>query len=179
MSDNNDGLSSPHPNDAKVEEFADQDDDATLPRTGSPSPMPDDLNWTDAELRLTPYELFRKLRREVHWAEHEVGAQLKAESDRLEKKKMEEWQRKELAFVNWMEAELAMAMRMGEDPSVIEKLQLEFLPHPPLPIAGPTPWYREVVAADDGEQITNDEVGKWVEGVEDQGRGDQLQTAAS
>ncbi|KAL8722486.1 MAG: hypothetical protein Q9225_001050 [Loekoesia sp. 1 TL-2023] len=166
-SENNDALSSPHPNDARAEEFADQDDDATLPRTGSPSPMPDDLNWTDAELRLTPKELYRRLRREAHWAEHDVGAELKAECDRLEKKKVEEWQRKELAFVNWMEAELAVAFRNGEDSNEILKLQEEFLPHPPLPVTGPTPWYRKV-SPDDEEQITKEEVGILVEGAGDQ-----------
>lgn len=129
--------------------------------------MPDDLNWTDAELRLTPKELYRRLRREAHWAEHDVGEELKAKCDRLEKKKVEEWQRKELAFVNWMEAELAVAFRNGEDPNEILKLQEEFLPHPPLPITGPTPWYRKV-SPDDEEQITKEEVGILVEGVGDQ-----------
>ncbi|KAL9604518.1 MAG: hypothetical protein Q9219_000483 [cf. Caloplaca sp. 3 TL-2023] len=152
--ENHEPLSSPHPNDARLEEFPEHDDDATLPRTGSPSPMPDDLNWTDEELRLTPHELFRRLRREVHWAEHDVGADLKAECDRLEKQKAEEWQRKELVFANWMEAELATAMRNGQDPPTILKLQGEFLPHPPLPMRGQTPWFRKSIWDEDGKPGT-------------------------
>ncbi|KAL9029585.1 MAG: hypothetical protein Q9196_002194 [Gyalolechia fulgens] len=142
-SENTEPLSSPQPNDAKTDEFADQDDDATQPRTSSPSPMPDDLNWTEEELNMTAYELFRKLRREVYWAEHVVGAALQAENERLEEKKLDEWRRKELVFVNWVEAELAVALRNGEDPRVVRKLQEEFLPREPLPITGPTPWYRQ------------------------------------
>ncbi|KAI4170463.1 MAG: hypothetical protein LQ343_004966 [Gyalolechia ehrenbergii] len=165
-SETTEALSSPHQNDAKADEFADQDDDATQPRTGSPSPMPDDLNWTEEELSMTPYELFRKLRREVHWLEHDVRPALEAENERLEKKKLDEWRRKELAFVNWMEAELAVAFRNGENPTEVYNLQREFLPREPLPIAGPTPWYRKV--SPEGEGSTKAEVGKWVEGLEEQ-----------
>lgn len=169
-SENQETLSSPHPTNIKDEEAEgeEEDDDATLPRTGSPSPMPEDLDWTDAELKLTPYELFRKLRREVYWAEHDVAGELKAESERLEMKKVEEWQRKELVFYNWWEAELALAVRRGADLSVIEKIQ-EDLPHPMLPLTGPTPWYRHVFS-DEDQQTTKDEVGKWVEGVGDHGQ---------
>lgn len=129
--------------------------------------MPEDLDWTDAERKLTPYELFRKLRREVYWAENDVARDLQAEAERLEGKKVEEWQRKELVFYNWWEAEICLALRQGTDPSLIEKVK-EDLPHPPLLITGPTPWYREVL--DNEQQATKDEVGKWVEGVGDQGK---------
>ncbi|KAL9018276.1 MAG: hypothetical protein Q9185_004379 [Variospora sp. 1 TL-2023] len=166
-SENNEAPSSPHPADVKEEEAEEQDDDATLPRTGSPSPMPEDLDWTDAERKLTPYELFRKLRREVYWAENDVARDLQAEAERLEGKKVEEWQRKELVFYNWWEAEICLALRQGTDPSLIEKVK-EDLPHPPLLITGPTPWYREVL--NNELQATKDEVGKWVEGVGGHGK---------
>ncbi|KAL8830465.1 MAG: hypothetical protein Q9170_005718 [Blastenia crenularia] len=168
LSENNDGPLSPYQNDIK-EELADQDDDATLPRTGSPSPMPENLNWAEDELNLSPHELYRLLRRKVHWAEHKVNADLKAQCERLEAKKMEEWQRKELAFANWAEAELALAMQNGEDANVIMKLQDAFLPHPPLPITGPTPWYRRV-SPDRGEHGASDKVDQWAEDVGDQGQ---------
>lgn len=169
-SENHDGaLASPHPADIKAEETEDEDDDATLPRTGSPSPMPDDLDWTDAELKLPPYDLFRHLRRQVHWAENDIAEDLKAECERLEKEKVEEWQRKELVFYNWWEAEISLAARQGADWSLIEKIK-DDLPHPPLPITGPTPWYRQLPAEDEeeeGQQATmrDDGVGQWAEGV--------------
>lgn len=166
-SENNEAPSSPHPAHIKEEEAEEQDDDATLRRTGSPSPMPDDLDWTDAERKLTPYELFRKLRREVYWAENDVARDLQAEAERLERKKIEEWQRKELVFYNLWEAEISLALRQGTDQSLVEKVK-EDLPHPPLLITGPMPWYREVL--NDEQQATKDQVGKWVEGVGGHGK---------
>lgn len=130
--------------------------------------MPDYFDWTEEELKMTSYELFRKLRREVHWTENDIRAELKAESERLENQKIEEWQRKELVFYNWLEALAAMAVRHGADQNFIEKIQ-EDLPYPPLPIVGPTPWFRQNPPAD-GQQNATDEVGKWVEGVGDHGK---------
>ncbi|KAL8934949.1 MAG: hypothetical protein Q9216_005653 [Gyalolechia sp. 2 TL-2023] len=175
-SENTEPLSSPHPNDAKADEFPDQDDDATQPRTGSPSPMPEDLNWTEEELSMTPYELFRKLRREVHWLEHDVRPALEAENERLEKKKLDEWRRKELAFVNWTEAELAVAYKISGNEREIVKLQQEFCPWEPLPIAGPLPWYRQVHP--EGEERSKAEVGNWIKGLEEEHQESKRRTDA-
>lgn len=172
-SETTEALSSPYPNDVKPD-VVDQDDDATLPRTGSPSPMPDDLNWTEEELKMSPYDLFRKLRREVHWLEHDVAPALKAENERLEQKKLEEWQKKELAFVNWTEAELALAYRNGQPEDEVVRLQREFCPPCPLPITGPTPWYREETS--EGEQGTKTERSEVIKNISEQGPGPHLQT---
>ncbi|KAL8804140.1 MAG: hypothetical protein Q9223_005901 [Gallowayella weberi] len=155
-SETNDTPSSAHPND--VEEDlgpSHEDDDATIPHTRSPSPMPEDLNFTDAELATEPYQLFRLLRRQVHWAAQQ-GTELTAESDGVEKKRFEEFQRKELVLHNIIEAELCVAAVNHEDSSVIDHWKRN-LPVPMLPIAGPAPWYRQD-APDDKEHIA-----KWVE----------------
>ncbi|KAL8712353.1 MAG: hypothetical protein Q9220_003504 [cf. Caloplaca sp. 1 TL-2023] len=170
--DNNDPHSSPHPHEAEERDVPDpEDDDDTLPRTRSPSPMPEDLNFIEEELTMPPSQLFRLLRRQVNWAEQE-GLALAAENDLLDKKREEEWQRKELVLANLMEAELSWAALNGEDAADIAKWQ-EDLPYPMLPIVGPTPWYRQEpphVPMPD----TRDEVGKWVEGIGSEGHAQQV-----
>ncbi|KAL8945653.1 MAG: hypothetical protein Q9222_007837 [Ikaeria aurantiellina] len=169
--ENNDSHSSPHPNEADERDIADlEDDDDTLPRTRSPSPMPEDLNFTEEELVMPPSQLFRLLRRQVHWAEQE-GTALTSENEALDKKREEEWQRKELVLANLMEAELSWAALNGEDGAEIAKWQ-EDLPFPMLPIVGPTPWYRQTPPYPSAPN-TRDEVGKWVEGIGNEGQAQQ------
>ncbi|KAL8724390.1 MAG: hypothetical protein Q9181_006849 [Wetmoreana brouardii] len=184
-SDTNDTPSSPHPNAASEQGIADrEDDDATLPHTGSASPIPDedDHLFTEEELATPPSQLFRLLRRQVYWLEEE-GRDLKIENDALEEKRKEEWIRKELVLANYMEAELSWAAVNGADPADIEKWR-DDLPYPMLPIAGPTPWYRQAppaaaaqVSSATGEQTVTDEVGKWVEGVGRQAEEEQSSQA--
>ncbi|KAL8689567.1 MAG: hypothetical protein Q9218_004785, partial [Villophora microphyllina] len=111
----------------------------------------------------------------VHWTE-EDGETLAAENEVLEKKRFQEWQRKELVLSNVMEAELSFAAINGGDESVIEFWRGD-LPYPMLPITGPTPWYRKapvISAAQASEEMATDQqvegnnVGEWVEGVEKQ-----------
>lgn len=184
--------SPPHPNTLEdTKEFAathedddddDEDDDATVPQdeaSASPYYVAEyyDL-FTDQELAMGPMELMRLLRRHVHWTEEE-GRELTAEAEVSEKKRFQEWQRKELVLFNLMEAELSWAAVNGGDEAVIEKWR-DDLPYPMLPIQGPTPWYRKapaVAAADAAtasqttgettteERVGKDEVGEWVEGV--------------
>lgn len=103
---------------------------------------PDDVRFTEEELLLRPDELFRLLRRQVHWAEEE-GRELKAETEALEAKRKGEWLAKELVLANVMEAELATALDRGAPWEKLLKLD-DDLPHPILPMAGATPWYRMV-----------------------------------
>ncbi|KAI4105609.1 MAG: hypothetical protein L6R37_002687 [Teloschistes peruensis] len=198
-SESNDLPSSPRPNtleDAK--EFAaahedddedDEDDDATAPNdeaSTSPYYVAEyyDL-FNNEELAMGPVELMRLLRRQVHWIEEE-GRGLAAEVEVSEKKRFEEWQRKELVLWNIMEAELSWAAVNGGDEAVIEAWR-DQLPYPMLPITGPTPWYRKapVVAAAAAatpqakiemvaeEKVEKDKVGEWVEGVEKQEQSSQ------
>ena len=127
------------------------DDSATLysnPDLGREAPSvpifeyPPDIQFTDEELAMPPYELFRLLRRQVHWSEKET-LELKEETEALENKRKEEWQAKELVLANLMEAELATAMEAKQDLTTILKLTDQLLPKSILPIGGDqTPWYR-------------------------------------
>ncbi|KAL8900732.1 MAG: hypothetical protein Q9207_005557 [Kuettlingeria erythrocarpa] len=168
-SENNEPLSSPHPSDIKEEDAEDQDDDATLPRTGSPTPIPDDVEWTEEERNLSSYELFRKLRRQVYWAENDIARDLKIASERFEKERVEEWQQKELVLYNWLEAEGSHGMRLVRDERMVDKLQ-DDLPNPMLPLKGPVPWYRRIFP-DDNQQDGKDKIGRWVERVGDHEKG--------
>lgn len=160
-SENNDTPSSAHPNDVEdVLAPEHEDDDATLPRTGSPSPMPEDLHFTEAELATEPHQLFRLLRRQVHWAE-EQGKELGAECAALEKKRLDAFQRKELILANTIEAELCLAMARREDPGLVDHWKRS-LPVPMLPIPGPEPWYRnKALKAQEDEKM--EDVDKWIE----------------
>ncbi|KAL9035158.1 MAG: hypothetical protein Q9180_005008 [Flavoplaca navasiana] len=165
-SDNNDTPPSAHPIDPEEVPPPDrEDDDATLPRTRSPSPMPEDLHFTDAELATEPYQLFRLLRRQVHWAE-EQGKELGAECEALEKKRVEAFQRKELVLANTVEAELSLALARNEDSDLVDHWR-KSLPTPMLPISGPMPWYRNK-APEVPENEKMDDVDKWVEASRDQ-----------
>lgn len=114
----------------------DMDDNQPLP----PFEYPDDVHFTEEELALPPNQLFRLLRRQVHWAEEE-SRELREETEALEAKRKEEWQAKELVLANLMEAELATALERGTPLETVLKLK-DDLPHPILPIEGETPWYR-------------------------------------
>lgn len=136
------------PNDI-IAEDTELDDDATiygtdletetLPTT-APFEYPADVQFTEEELALSPDQLCRLLRRQIHWAE-EDGSELKDEVHSLEAKKKEEWLAKELVLANVMEAELANAHDKGEPPENVQTL-LHDLPQPILPMQGPQPWYR-------------------------------------
>ncbi|KAL9095323.1 MAG: hypothetical protein Q9163_006517 [Psora crenata] len=105
---------------------------------------PPDVQFTDEELSMRSDQLFRLLRRQVHWAE-EDGKELASEVKALEKKRKEEWMAKELVLTNLMEAELALAHSKGEPEANITRI-LDDLPKMPLPLSGKdVPWYRQVV----------------------------------
>ncbi|KAL8867394.1 MAG: hypothetical protein Q9174_005695 [Haloplaca sp. 1 TL-2023] len=183
-SDTNDLPSSPHPN-ATAEDgdghynHNDDDEEADLASAMLTADTDDHL-FTEEELAEHPSQLYRLLRRQVHWLEEE-GRELNAAADEFEKERETEWLRKELVFANWMEAELSLAAVRGANPEDIAKWR-EDLPYPMLPIQGPTPWYRRLpanvhpidnvpIAAAAGEVDKSEEVGKWVEGVGKQEQG--------
>ena len=105
---------------------------------------PPDVQFSAEELSMPPYELFRLLRRQVHWSEKETLV-LKDATEVLEKKRKEEWQAKELVLANLMEAELATANEAKQDLTTILRLTDQLLPKSILPIGGDqVPWYREL-----------------------------------
>lgn len=146
---------------------ADIDDDATICTTTDIDPdtlpalpfeYPPDVKFTDEELSMRPDQLFKLLRRRIHWSE-EDGSELRDELEALEAKRKEEWQAKELVLANVMEAELANAVNCGVDIDKVMSLK-DDLPHPMLPISGQTPWFRIVepearsqMPETDGEQV--------------------------
>lgn len=128
------------------------DDDATVYNTendigclpAAPFAYPSDVQFTEEELALPPDQLFRLLRRQIHWTE-EDGAELREEVAALEADRKKEWLEKELILANVMEAELAYAHSRGEYAENIQ-VHLEDLPHPILPMDGEQPWYRHLAA---------------------------------
>lgn len=136
------------------------DDDATIytdtdaENEALPAPpfeYPADVQFTEEELRMSPDQLFRLLRRQIHWVE-EDGSDLRNEVQSLEGKRKEEWLAKELVLANVMEAEIATGHENGEAPQSVQRLA-EDLPLPMLPYSGPTPWYRYPVATGPTEEI--------------------------
>ncbi|KAK3044810.1 hypothetical protein LTS18_000295, partial [Coniosporium uncinatum] len=69
--------------------------------------FPPDIQFTPEELAMPADQLFRLLRRQLHWATQDAD-ELKAEEDELNKRRKHEWLAKELALENIMEAELAI-----------------------------------------------------------------------
>ena len=136
---------------------AEIDDDATIYTntdaeteflTAQPFQFPADVQFTEEELAMAPDQLFRLLRRQLHWTE-EDGTDLRDEVQTLEAKRKEEWLAKELVLANVMEAELATAVDNNVPAPTIEKF-VEDLPHPILPLSGPEPWYRKRQAPPEG-----------------------------
>ena len=128
---------------------AEVDDDATIYTNTDaeienlpvpPFEYPEDVQFTGEELSMPPDQLFRLLRRQVHWAVEE-GNELREEVKALQEKKKKEWMAKELVLANVMEAELANAHEKGESDKNIQQI-VQDLPQPILPLSGPPPWYR-------------------------------------
>ena len=104
---------------------------------------PEDVKFTEEELAMPPDQLFKQLRRQVHWAE-EDGKELQAEVKVMEGQKKEEWMAKELVLANLMEAELAVAHIKGALSAENLQRVLGDLPPHPLPMTGEeVPWYRQ------------------------------------
>ena len=142
----------PHSDNRGVESGdASVDDDATIGATSDINPdafpappfeYPPDIHFAEDELSMRPDELYKLLRRQVHWAQEE-GLELRREAEALEKRRKEMWQAKELVLANLMEAELSNALLWGVNHDKVIKMRDDLLPHPMLPMSGQTPWYRE------------------------------------
>lgn len=143
--------SKPPQNDSRGPDSGDGliDDDATIGATSdiNPDPFPPvpfeyppDIHFADEELSMGPDELFKLLRRQVHWAQQE-GSELRSEVEALEKKRKEMWQAKELVLANLMEAEMSNAVLWGFDRDKVVAMK-DDLPDLMLPMSGKTPWYR-------------------------------------
>lgn len=76
-------------------------DDTTMPEFGP------ELGFDDHELAMPPRELYRLLRRQIHWAEKETD-QLRAEWEELRPKHEQAWTEKEYIFDDVIEAELRL-----------------------------------------------------------------------
>ncbi|KAF1972907.1 hypothetical protein BU23DRAFT_466430 [Bimuria novae-zelandiae CBS 107.79] len=113
--------------------------------------FPPDMNFSERELLLPADQLFRLLRRQLHWATQD-GEKLRAEAEALEKQRKDEWAAKELLVENVMEAELESGKRRrleaGETdgPDYLAQLEADVVPSKKLqiqPKAGTIPWWRE------------------------------------
>lgn len=126
--------------------------DASAPHAPPLVQFPPDIAFTSHELSLPAPELFKLLRRQLHWAAQE-GDQLRVEAEVLEKKRREEWTAKELLVENIMEAEMVRAKRerfekgITEDPPYIQALERDAEPSKHLSVEpsqdGKIPWWRE------------------------------------
>lgn len=113
--------------------------------------FPPDIDFTPDELQLPAPDLFKLLRRQLQWATHD-GEELRAEAERLEKQRKEEWEAKELLVENLMEAQATQFERRRRDeglPAELEGLPLvqeDLLPSRQLKLAprnGKLPWWRD------------------------------------
>ncbi|KAJ6131227.1 hypothetical protein N7523_001687 [Penicillium sp. IBT 18751x] len=77
------------------------DEDSTMPEYGP------ELGFDDHELAMHPHDLYRLLRRQIHWAEKE-SAQLRAEWDEIRPKREQSWLEKEAVFDDVIDGELRL-----------------------------------------------------------------------
>ena len=75
-------------------------------------PFPSDLHFDEQEASMDRRELFRLLRRQIHWAEQD-GKELEAQASDLVKERRDEWLAKELVIENLLEADFAAAEKLG------------------------------------------------------------------
>ena len=85
-----------------------------------------DIGFDDHELSLPPRELYRLLRRQVHWAEKE-GQQLREEWEKIRPKRKQAWMDKETIFDDVMDAEVQLLRQLssmvGHDQYAFPKTQ--------------------------------------------------------
>ncbi|KAF2093022.1 hypothetical protein NA57DRAFT_49166 [Rhizodiscina lignyota] len=113
--------------------------------------FPPDIRWTEREAAMSPKDLLHLLQRQLEWASQDAE-ELKAEVERLEAQRKEEWMAKELVLENAMEAEMAvLEERDGEktlklDGAVLQRIERDALRTRNLQLengtAG-TPWWRQ------------------------------------
>ena len=124
--------------------------DLASPNAPTMVQFPPDIDFTPEELRLPAPELFKLLRRQLRWVTQD-GEELRAEAERLERHRKEEWEAKELLLENHMESQAALFERRRMDgglPAELEGLALvqeDVVPSKQLRLApkdGKLPWWR-------------------------------------
>ena len=122
----------------------DADGEVEQPVENGSYKYPLDLDFTAEELAMPPKQLFRLLRRQVHWSEQE-GDKLKKECAELEAERKKEWINKELLLANVVEAELASAVHGNQDTEEdnVWEMVTQLLPAVMMPVSGQAPWYRK------------------------------------
>lgn len=117
--------------------------------------FPADIRFDDDEALLPANELYKVLRRQLHWAQEEAE-DLKRDVDRLEQQRRQEWMEKELLLENTLEAEqVTMQQKKGDitfsgadgragQPTLREKIQRDVEPSKRLKLVGKeVPWWRK------------------------------------
>ncbi|KAL4868363.1 hypothetical protein BDV12DRAFT_169871 [Aspergillus spectabilis] len=66
-----------------------------------------DAGFDDHELEMTPLQLYRLLRRQIHWAEQE-GAELRNDWEKIRPLRKQAWSEKESIVDDWIEAEVRL-----------------------------------------------------------------------
>ncbi|KAL2835999.1 hypothetical protein BJY01DRAFT_222633 [Aspergillus pseudoustus] len=66
-----------------------------------------ETGFDDHELEMSPHDLYRLLRRQIHWAEQE-GAELRNDWDKIQPKRKQAWIEKEAIFDDMMDAEVRL-----------------------------------------------------------------------
>ncbi len=136
--------------------------DLASPNAPNMVQFPPDINFAPEELRLPAPELFKLLRQQLRWATQD-GEELRAEAERLEKLRKEEWEAKELLLENYMESQAAHFERKVKDgglPAELKGLQLvqdDIVPSKLLnllPKNGKLPWWRDETKRNGGEEST-------------------------
>lgn len=125
--------------------------DLSSPGTPTIVQFPPDIHLTERELSLSAPDLFKLLRRQLHWATQE-GEELRREAQELEKKRKEEWDAKELLVENLMEAHLSTSTRrrlesgLADDHEGYDQMKEDYMASLQLeiePVDGKLPWFRE------------------------------------
>ncbi|KAL2872078.1 C2H2-type zinc finger protein [Aspergillus lucknowensis] len=76
-------------------------DEFEVPEFGS------DTGFDDHELEMSPHQLYRLLRRQIHWAEQE-GAELRNDWEKIKPKRKQAWSEKEAVFDDVIDAEVRL-----------------------------------------------------------------------
>ena len=126
-------LSQPKDETDRLSEIANDDavvaedlDELELPEFGP------EIGFDEHELQLRPYDLYRLLRRQIHWAEKE-GQELKEEWEKIRPKRKQAWLEKESIFDDVIDAELrlfsaivateGLPTESGNAPNGVQKVQ--------------------------------------------------------
>ncbi|KAH7388810.1 hypothetical protein BKA66DRAFT_511163 [Pyrenochaeta sp. MPI-SDFR-AT-0127] len=125
--------------------------DLASPNAPTMVQFPPDIDFSPEELLLPAPDLFKLLRRQLHWANQD-SEELRAEAERLERQRKEEWEAKELLVENLMESRAAEFERRRIDeglPAELEGFPLvqdDVAPAKKLriqPKNGKLPWWRD------------------------------------